>query len=66
MMRLDERYQPPLSVRIAIDISLGGLDGTMTRKELYIAERPSGFMDGASGSRNEGASTGMRGAPIQP
>ena len=65
MMRLDERYQPPLSVRIAIDVPLGGLNGTMTRQQLYVAERPSRFMNGASGSRNEGAPTGVRGAPIQ-
>jgi hypothetical protein len=63
--RLDQRYQPPLSVRIAIDVPLGGLDGTVTSQQLHIAQRTAGLMNGTSGSRNESAPTRMRRASVE-
>jgi hypothetical protein len=35
---LDQRYQPPLGVTIAIDVPLRGLDRAMTSKQLNIAQ----------------------------
>jgi hypothetical protein len=41
---LDQRYQPPLGVTVAIDVTLRGLDGAMTSKQLNIAQGTTGFV----------------------
>ena len=35
---LNQRYQPPLCVAIAVDVTLSGLNGAMTGKQLNIAQ----------------------------
>ena len=41
---LDQRYQPPLGVTVAIDVPLRGLDRAMTSEQLNIAQGTTGFM----------------------
>lgn len=54
---LDQRYQPPLSVTVAVDVPLRGLDRAMPSEQLNIAQRTTGFVHKPSRSRDECSAT---------
>ena len=62
---LDQRYQPPLGVTIAIDVPLRGLDRAMTGEQLNIAQRATSFMNKPRGPRNKRSATRMGRATLQ-
>jgi hypothetical protein len=53
----EQRYQPPLNVAVAIDISLRSLDRPVTRKKLDIAQGTTGFMYKPGRPRDECSAT---------
>jgi hypothetical protein len=57
---LDERYEPPLRIAIAVDIPLRGLNRPVTREELNVTKRAASLMDHAGGAGNERPATRMR------
>jgi hypothetical protein len=54
---LDQRYQPPLGVTVAIDVPLRGLDRAMTSKQLNIAQGTTGFVYKPGRSSDECSAT---------
>jgi hypothetical protein len=65
-MRLDQRYEPPLGIAVAIDIALRGLNRPMAGEQLNVPERATGFVDQPSRARNKGSPARMRRAAVEP
>ena len=63
---LDKRYQPPLSITIAIDVALRRLDGSVTSQQLDVAQRAACLVNRASRSRNESSTPRVRRASFEP
>lgn len=51
--RLNQGYQPPLRIAIAVNIPLGGLDGSMTCEQLDVSQGSTGLVHQSRGSRDE-------------
>jgi len=62
---LDQGYQPPLGVAVAIDISLRGLDRAMTSEQLNIAQGATRCVHQSSCPSYERAATRMGRAALQ-
>ena len=54
---LDQRYQPPLCVAVAIDVPLRGLDRAMPSMQLNIAQGTTGFVHKPRRPRDERSAT---------
>jgi hypothetical protein len=65
-VQLDQRYEPPLGVAVAIDIALRGLNRPMAGEQLNVPKRAAGFVDEPSRARNKGSAARMRRAAVEP
>ena len=61
----NQRYQPPLCVAVAVDVSLRRLNGAMTGEQLDISQRSTRPVNQPCRSRDECSATGMRGTAIK-
>lgn len=62
---LDQRYQPPLSIAVTVDIALCRLNGAVARQELNVAQRATCLVHHARGSCNERAAARVRRASVK-
>ena len=52
---LEQRHQPPLPERVAVDVALGDLYRLVTGEQLNVAQAAAGLMRVSRRRRNEGA-----------
>lgn len=62
---LDQRYQSPLRVAVAVDVPLRRLNRAVSGQELNISQRSARLMNQPSCAGDKRPSPGMRGAAIQ-
>src|ERR1700678_1924063 len=62
---LQEGDQAPLSARVAVDVALSRLDGSVSGKQLYITQAAARAVDVARGAGDEGAPARVRRAAFK-
>jgi len=54
-----------LPAGVAVDVTLGGLDGSVASEQLNVAQAAAAAVDVARGGRDEGSSAGVRRASLE-